>query len=377
MQNSVVRNSLNLVNPQFKAAIENLAEGFIICSPVKQSGIVIDFIILYSNKAFSNLANMESDDIYGQRMSGIFPEFLESDFFPLCMKTINSNIPEAIPAAHFKRTDFPNKLEGYFDITITHCLNGIVITLHDVTENKISELKMVKTLEELERSNKELAQFAYVASHDLQEPLRMVSNFTNLLLTRYPANADDKSREYMNFIVEGAKRMSQIVSDLLTYSRVSTRGETFVLTDMNKAVEEALRNLQYAVMESHAVINYKDLPVIEADPIQMKQLFQNLLSNAIKFRSTENPVINIEAVRKDEQWIFSVKDNSIGIASEYFERIFVIFQRLHEREKYPGTGMGLSICKKIIERHGGRIWVESDIEKGSTFYFTIPIKKEQ
>ncbi|MCU7494152.1 MAG: PAS domain S-box protein [Ignavibacteria bacterium] len=240
-------------------------------------------------------------------------------------------------------------------------------TCTDIHEQKVLE-------HELEVSNKELEQFAYVASHDLQEPLRMVSSFTSLLSERYRNQLDSNANEFMDYIVEGAQRMHQLIMDLLTFSRVTTRGEVFVLTDIKSILEEALHNLQFSIEESHASITYSDLPVIKADPVQMRQLFQNLISNSIKFRSDDIPVIEITARRQRNEWLFSVRDNGIGIESAYFERIFLIFQRLqHNREKYPGTGIGLALCKKIVERHGGRIWIESEPNKGTAVYFTIPL----
>ena len=237
-----------------------------------------------------------------------------------------------------------------------------------------TDIHKQKVLEhELEISNKELEQFAYVASHDLQEPLRMVSSFTSLLSSRYKEQLDRDASEFMSYIVDGARRMHQQISDLLTFSRVTTRGEAFIPTDMNAIVEDAVHNLQFAIEESNAAIIYKDLPEIKADPIQMRQLFLNLISNSIKFRGEKEPAIEITARRKGSQWVFGVKDNGIGIEPNYFEKVFLIFQRLqHDRDKYPGTGIGLSLCKKIVERHGGKIWIESELGQGTAIYFTIP-----
>ncbi|MGE5350587.1 MAG: PAS domain S-box protein, partial [Acidobacteriota bacterium] len=239
-------------------------------------------------------------------------------------------------------------------------------TCTDIHEQKVLE-------HELEVSNKELEQFAYVASHDLQEPLRMVSSFTSLLSSRYKDRLDGDAQEFMDYIIDGARRMRQLISDLLTFSRVTTRGEAFVQTDMNAIVEHAIQNLQFAIEESNASIVFKDLPKIKVDPVQMRQLFLNLISNSIKFRGEEKPVIEIAAHRKGSEWIFCIKDNGIGIEPAYFDKVFLIFQRLqHDRDKYPGTGIGLALCKKIVERHGGRIWIESDSGHGTKICFTIP-----
>ncbi|HEX2867698.1 MAG TPA: PAS domain S-box protein [Ignavibacteriales bacterium] len=239
-----------------------------------------------------------------------------------------------------------------------------------------TDIHKQKVLEhELEVSNRELEQFAYVASHDLQEPLRMVSSYTSLLYSRYKERLDGDAGDFMYYIVDGARRMHQLISDLLTFSRVTTRGEAFIPTDMNAIVEDAIQNLQFAIEESDASIIYKDLPVIKADPVQMRQLFLNIISNSIKFRGEEKPVIEIKAHTKGSEQVFSIKDNGIGIEPAYFEKVFLIFQRLHhDRDKYPGTGIGLALCKKIVERHGGKISIESEPGHGTTVYFTIPLE---
>lgn len=223
----------------------------------------------------------------------------------------------------------------------------------------------------LARSNAELEQFAYVASHDLQEPLRMVSSFTQLLDQRYHDRLDDKARKYIFYAVDGATRMQRLITDLLAYSRVGTRGQRVVRTDARTALDEAVRNLAGAIAESGARVTRADLPEVLADAPQLVQLFQNLVGNAIKFRGSEPPRIHVSAARQDDRWVFRVQDNGIGIESQHFDRIFVVFQRLHSREEYPGTGIGLALCKRIVERHGGRLWVESEVGRGSSFLFTL------
>ncbi len=231
---------------------------------------------------------------------------------------------------------------------------------------------LVRQAKELARSNADLEQFAYVASHDLQEPLRMITGSLGLLGRRYKGNLDRDADHFISFAADGAKRMKVLISDLLTYSRVGTRGKEFASTDCEVVVAETLRGLQPAIEESAATVTHDPLPPVMGDESQLLQLFQNLIGNAIKYRDSKPPVVQVSCKQEDGNWLFSVRDNGIGIDPQYADRIFVIFQRLHTGEQYAGTGIGLAVCKKIVERHGGRIWVESELDKGATFYFTIP-----
>jgi light-regulated signal transduction histidine kinase (bacteriophytochrome) len=242
----------------------------------------------------------------------------------------------------------------------------------ELDERRRAEQALSRYAADLARSNAELEQFAYVASHDLQEPLRMVASFTQLLARRYRGKLGQDADEFIGFAVDGATRMRSLLDDLLAYSRVGTRGKPLAPTDMNAVLEDALNNLTNSIAESGAAITRESLPTVPGDRVQLVQLFQNLLANAIKFHGNGAPQIHVSAGKQDSQWIFGVRDNGIGIAPEQQERIFMIFQRLHHRSEYPGTGIGLAICKKIVERHGGRIWVESRPQEGATFYFSIP-----
>lgn len=242
----------------------------------------------------------------------------------------------------------------------------------DITDRKEAEQKLKRTAEDLVRSNAELEQFAYVASHDLQEPLRMVGSYTQLLARRYKNHLDEDANEFIDYILDGVKRMQTLINDLLIYSRVGTRGKPFTQINSAEILEAKLQDLKLAIEESNAVVTYDTLPTILADGVQIGQLFQNLISNAIKFRNNKPPRVHIGAGEKKGQWVFSVKDNGIGIEPRYKDRIFVIFQRLHTLNEYPGTGIGLAVCKKIVERHGGKIWFESELGIGTTFYFSIP-----
>jgi PAS domain S-box-containing protein len=254
---------------------------------------------------------------------------------------------------------------------------GILVTaaIRDVTERNRSEEHLVKTVGELKRSNEELQQFAYVSSHDLQEPLRMVASYTQLLAKRYKGRLDSDADEFIAFAVDGCNRMQGLIQDLLAYSRAGTNGKAFCEVSAEDALRGALTNLRITIEQSGAVVSHDSLPAIETDETQLTQVFQNLVGNAIKYRSAEVPRVRVSATKNgDNEWIFSVRDNGLGIAPQYFERIFVIFQRLHGRDEFEGTGIGLAICKKVLERLGGRIWVESQPGTGSTFYFALPGK---
>ncbi len=248
-------------------------------------------------------------------------------------------------------------------------------TVQDITERKQAEEKLAKLVDELKRSNAELEQFAYIASHDLQEPLRMVASYVQLLERRYKGRLDSDADDFIGFAVDGAMRMQNMINDLLQYSRVTTRGKPLEPTDCNAVLDSVLADMKIAVDESCAVITHDSLPAVFADSSQLERVLQNLIGNAIKFRSDEKPHIHIGVVKKQNEWLFSVKDNGIGLDMKQADHLFQMFQRLQGATKYQGTGMGLAICRKILERHGGRIWVESELCKGSTFYFTIPARE--
>jgi signal transduction histidine kinase len=234
------------------------------------------------------------------------------------------------------------------------------------------EEDLAKKVDELARSNADLEQFAYVASHDLQEPLRMVTAYTQLLGERYRGKLDESADKFIGYASEGAQRMQVLIQDLLAFSRVGRNGTIIGSVDCNAVIAEVLQALASAVQESGATVTHAELPTVWADRTQVAQLFQNLIGNAIKFRGKEPPAVAVQAEKAGQQWRFSVSDNGIGIAPEYAENIFVVFQRLHARGEYPGNGIGLAICKKIVEHFGGNIWVESQSGSGSTFKFTLP-----
>ncbi|MDY6833940.1 MAG: PAS domain S-box protein [Chloroflexota bacterium] len=255
--------------------------------------------------------------------------------------------------------------------------SSILVIARDVTQRVISQRELQRRSEALERSNRELEQFAYIASHDLQEPLRMVASYVQLLERRYKGRLDEDADEFISYAVDGANRMQRMINDLLTYSRVGTRGKAFEPTDCESVLDTALANLKLTIEENNAVITHDPLPTIMADSSQLIQLFQNLIANAIKFHGNKVPYVHARATRNNGEWVFSVHDNGIGIDPEYKERVFVIFQRLHTHEEYPGTGIGLAVCKRIVERHQGRIWVESTPGEGTDFFFTVPAEGEE
>jgi PAS domain S-box-containing protein len=256
-------------------------------------------------------------------------------------------------------------------------IHAVLGVSRDITEARQAAQALAQKALELERSNSELERFAYVASHDLQEPLRMVSSYLQLLERRYKDKLDGDALEFIAFAVDGAKRMKALINDLLAYSRIGSRGKEFTPTNCEAVLAQVLRNLQVAIEETGAEITHSALPTVMADRSQIEQLFQNLIGNSLKFHGQEPPRVRVEAKKQPDFWLFSIIDNGIGIEPQYFERIFIIFQRLHTLEEYTGTGIGLAVSKRIVERHSGRIWIESQKDdppgkSGTTFYFTIP-----
>jgi PAS domain S-box-containing protein len=248
----------------------------------------------------------------------------------------------------------------------------ILSAITDISERKRAAQELAKRSEQLERSNADLEQFAHVASHDLQEPLRMVSSYTSLIAEHYKGRTDEKAEKYIRYTLDGAKRMQHLIQDLLSYSRVDSQAELPVLIKSEIAVKTALENLNTTIEKSRAEIECDELPAVYADATQLAQIFQNLIGNALKFSGEGSPHIRVGAKRDGDKWVFHVKDNGIGIEKKYAERVFLMFQRLNERGQYEGSGIGLAIVKKIVERHGGVVWFDSELKIGTTFYFTIP-----
>ncbi len=330
-------------------------------------------MILWINDAFTRLTGYSREESIGSNTRMLKSGVQDQSFY--------KNLWDTIFSGKVWRDELVNRRKNgdhySEEMTITPvcdergAIRRFVAIKQDVTERKQAQEKLERLLADLERSNEELRQFAYVASHDLKEPLRMVASFTQLLQKRYSDRLDTDGKEFIQFAVDGATRMQRLIDDLLTYSRVGFRADPFEETDCRSVLDQVIANLSVAVAENDAVITYDDLPTITADGPQMMQLFQNLLGNAIKFRSAHAPIIHVSAERNGQDWLFSFRDNGIGIDPQYCDRILLIFQRLHSRDKYPGTGIGLAICKKIVERHGGRIWFEGKPGEGTTFFFTI------
>ena len=334
----------------------------------------IDGSIQWVNPAFTTLTGYSAAEAIGQN-----PRLLKSGRHD---RRFYKDLWDTVLAGHVWRGVLVNRRKDAQlyteEMTITPVITGggaithFVAVKQDVSARKRAEAALRHTATELARSNQELEQFAYVASHDLQEPLRAVTGYLGLIEQRLGDQLDDKTRQLIDGAVQGAERMHMLITDLLALSRVGTQGKGFTPTDLNTVLDAALGGLSTSVKEAAAQVTHDPLPMLAVDPSQMLQLFQNLIANAIKFRGDSPPEIHVGAQRQAEQWVFSVRDNGIGMEPQYFPRIFVIFQRLHTRTQYPGTGIGLAICKKIVERHGGTIWVESQPGHGSTFYFTIP-----
>lgn len=338
-----------------------------------------EFKTVYINPAIIEISGKPPEHFIGKNIDKLgIPEEFTVPLKEKTMKTFNTReiqeFETEMPTVEGLKTfytylapEFDEKREVITVFTVSH----------DITELKQAEKHLKESIQELERSNQELEQFAYVSSHDLQEPLRTIASFTQLLERRYKGQLDADADEFMDYIVEAAVRMKAQIEGLLEYSRVGTKGEKFKPVNMNKIVNQTIQSLNTSIKEVNANIKVDELPEVMGDENQLQRAFQNLISNAIKFKKQEEPLkIHIFANKneKNKEYVFSVQDNGIGIEEQYLERIFTIFQRLHTRDVYEGTGIGLSVVKRIIERHGGRVWVESEFGVGSTFYFTIPIK---
>jgi PAS domain S-box-containing protein len=357
---------------KYRALIEAVPDAMVV---VDDSGAIV-LLNVQAERQFG----YRHDELVGKKVTTIIPqgfaERLIADEARSPTEALSQQIGTGIELSGRRKdgSDFP------LEVMLSPSLIGaegswVTAAIRNITNRKDAEEQLFRKVEELKRSNDELEQFAYVASHDLQEPLRMVASFTQLLAERYKGQLDDEAHEFIAYAVDGANRMKGLIEALLEYSRIGMAGRVFHEESAEGALKQALENLYAPIRECGAEVTHDFLPAINMDNSHLVQLFQNLIGNAIKYRNTESPHVHISAARHlEREWLFSVRDNGIGIETEYFDRIFVIFQRLHGRQEFAGTGIGLSICKKIVEQYGGKIWVESDYGKGATFFFTVPTK---
>jgi PAS domain S-box-containing protein len=338
---------------------------------VNQAGEIV-LLNLQAEKQFG----YRRDELVGQQVKNIIPEGFAERLLADDLRSAEDALAQQIGTGIEligRRKDgsaFPIEIM----LSPLESAEGILVTaaIRDISVRKAAEQHLLQTVEELNRSNEELGQFAYIASHDLQEPLRMVASYTQLLSRRYQGRLDTDADEFIAFAVDGATRMQHLIDDLLAYSRVGTKGQDLLETSSEDALRQALLNLRSAIGESGAVVTHDPLPTVLADEMQLVQLFQNLVGNAIKYQDPGVPRIHVSAIRNSgKKWIFAVQDNGLGIDPLYFDKIFGVFQRLHGRDEFAGTGIGLAICKKIVERHGGSISVESKPGHGSTFRFAL------
>ena len=329
--------------------------------------------VTYWNNMSEVILKMPRARVIGKSLWSLFPDAIDTPFYLPLQTAMEKNVPQHFEASYHGVND-------WYETSVYPSKNGVSVYLKDITERKASEL-MLKQLndnleqqaKELEFSNDELERFAYVASHDLQEPLRMVTSFMAQLERKYGHLIDDKGKQYIHFAVDGAKRMRQIILDLLDFSRVGRFEDKLEMVDLNEIMDDLAVLFRKQITERKATIKHENLPAVMAFKAPLKQVFQNLVGNSLKYHhSNRLPVISISAEERPTEWIFSIMDNGIGINEAYFEKIFIIFQRLHTQQEYPGTGVGLAITKKIIENIGGKIWVNSVEGEGSTFSFSLP-----
>lgn len=365
----VAEKRLAQMEGRYRGLLEAAPDAMVV---VNQAGEIV-LLNLQAEKRFG----YRRDELLGQQVKNIIPEGFAERLIADGLRTEEDALAQQIDTGielNGRRKDgseFPIELM----LSPLESAEGILVTaaIRDITMRKKAEAHLLHKVEELNRSNEELGQFAYIASHDLQEPLRMVASYTQLLSRRYKGKLDTDADDFIAFAVDGASRMQRLIQDLLAYSRVGTKAMELLDTSSEEALQQALKNLRGAVEESGAVVTHDALPSVRADPRQLIQLFQNLVGNAVKYQDPGVPRVHIAATKTSgKKWIFSVQDNGLGIDAQYFEKIFGMFQRLHKREEFAGTGVGLAICKKIVERHGSSIWVESRPGEGSTFRFALP-----
>jgi PAS domain S-box-containing protein len=358
------------------AQMEGRYRGLLEAAPDAMVVVNQDGEIVLLNVQAEKQFGYKRDELLGQKVKNLIPEGFAERLVADALRSAEDALAQQIGTGieligrRKNGSDFPIEIM----LSPLESAEGILVTaaIRDITKRKKAEAHLLLKVEELNRSNEELGQFAYVVSHDLQEPLRMVASYTQLLSRRYKGKLDSDADEFISFAVDGASRMQRLIQDLLAYSRVGTKGKDLLDTSSEDALQQALINLRGAIKDSGALVTHDPLPGVLADEMQLIQLFQNLVGNAIKYQSSGVPRVHVSATRNGvRKWVFSVQDNGLGIDPQYFEKIFGMFQRLHKREEFAGTGIGLAICKKIVERHGGSISVESRPGLGSTFRFAL------
>jgi PAS domain S-box-containing protein len=353
---------------KYRGLFDSMAEAFELMELVYEDGRPVDYVFLDVNPEWEKTTGLKKCDILGRRASEAVG-FVESYLVEGMDQALRTG-----EKVHLE--NYGVALDKWYSVDMwkfTERSCGVTIT--DITERKQQKERLERYAEELARSNAELQQFAYVASHDLQEPLRMVTSYLGLMEKKFGSELNPKAKEYMGFAVDGSQRMKGLIDDLLQYSRVDSQPIVLEVVDMNELVKVVEEDHQVSIRESKAELIVGPLPTIWADKVQIKQLLTNLISNAIKFHDSKPPRIEVSAVTYGDEFVFTVKDNGIGIDQRHGDKLFKMFSRLHTRDEYPGTGIGLAIAKKIVERHGGKIWFESEVGKGTAFYFTIPTAK--
>lgn len=368
-----IEDTLSLTQNKLFRLYNNMADGF---ASINMEGKFIEF-----NESFRKMLGYEEEELKNMNYIQVTPEsWHEKEREILDTQVLVNGYSDIYEKEYIRKdgTILPVEIRTYIlaDNDKTLGLWGIV---RDISERKKAEAMILQTKKELERKvaelqriNSELEQFAYVSSHDLKEPLRMIASYSQLLSERYKGKLDEKADKYIKYVIEGVLRMQTLINDLLTYSRVDTTAKNLKIVDIAEVITKTIQNLKVLIEENKAVINFGKMPFVLCDQTLIIQLFQNLIQNAIKFKGPNPPLIDIKALKRGNMFEFILRDNGIGIAKEFYERVFIIFQRLHTRENYQGNGIGLAVCKKIVEKHGGRIWIESETGAGTTFYFTIP-----
>lgn len=363
----VAEESMKRAERRYRGLLEAAPDSMVVVSP---SGEIV-LLNVQAEKQFG----YSRDELIGRKVTDIIPigfaERLVADKLRSPEEALAQQIGTGIELIALRKdgAEFPIEIM----LSPLDSPDGILVTaaIRDISHRKAAEADLIAMIAELKRSNEELSQFAYVASHDLQEPLRMVSSYTQLLAQRYAGKLDADADEFIAFAVDGATRMQRLIQDLLAYSRIGTKGMNITLVSSEKALDLALANLASAIADSDARITHDALPPVHADEVQLVQLFQNLIGNAIKYRSVNAPEVHVSVMPVQGKWQFAVKDNGLGIEAQYYDRIFGMFQRLHNRQEFSGTGIGLAICRKIVERNGGEISVTSKLDHGSTFRFSL------